>query len=473
VSSILSVVPSRYIETNGYMKNTDRSEIPAEDDIEVIDLNTEDSGNNKNRWGRKWPLSTASLTALFRSRLLIYASLAGFVILLLLAGINVPFLSKQNAPLMTPAAPSSSQTAVASIAGANGIVYIDATDGTLSARRGSDGKLLWQRSFITPAYYLGAASSTALYGITANANGTVVEALRASDGSVLWATSVPPAGPGRIMVNAGIVYYNAQNGTVYALRASDGNELWYLSSATTGPLDTFLFVSDGVACIHSSDGTVFVVRGSDGTELFRYHVSDGINWRPFIENGIIYSNAGYGTIQANQASNGAFLWQTHAPGNRSSLWSEAGGVIYLYNAGTIQALHGTNGSSRWQYKTHSELMIPPFGQQGITYIVTQDDMITALRASDGHLLWQQQLPLPLLYGPAIADGILYLGTDASSVDAWRGSDDLYLWHYTTPSVILWYPLIDNGLIYLQQVNGSLDVVRMSDGVLLWRYQPAT
>ncbi len=455
------------------MKNTDRSEIPAEDDIEVIDLNTEDSGNNKNRWGRKWPLSTASLTALFRSRLLIYASLAGFVILLLLVGINVPFLSRQNAPLMTPAAPSSSQTAVASIAGANGIVYIDATDGTLSARRGSDGKLLWQRSFITPAYYLGAASSTALYGITANANGTVVEALRASDGSVLWATSVPPAGPGRIMVNAGIVYYNAQNGTVYALRASDGNELWYLSSGMTAPLDTFLSVSDGIASIHTNDGTVYVVRGSDGMEFFRYHADEGTNWQPFIENGIIYSNDGHGTIQANQASNGSFLWQIHSTINKSSFWSESGDIIYLYNAGTVKALRGTNGSPLWQYKTQSELIMSPFAQQGVTYIVTQDHTITALHSSNGSLLWQQQLPPSLLYGPAIADGILYLGTDDNSVDAWRGSDDLYLWHYTTPSVILWYPLIDNGIMYLQQVNGSLDVVRMNDGVLLWRYQPAT
>lgn len=453
------------------MKNADHSEIPTEDDIEVIDLNMEDTGNNC-PWGRQWPLSTASLPALFRSRLLIYALLVGFVILLLV-GINVPFLNGQGDLVVTPAGFSSSQTAVASIAGANGIVYIDATDGTLSARRGSDGKLLWRRSFITPAYYPGAASSTALYGITANANGAVVEALRASDGSVLWATSLPPAGPGRIMVNAGIVYYNAQNGTVYALRASDGNELWYFSSAMVAPLETFLFVSEGVACIHSGDGTVFVVRGSDGMELFRYHVSDGTNWRPFIENGVIYSNAGYGTIQANQASNGAFLWQIRAPGDRSSLWSEAGGVIYLYNGGTIQALHGTNGSPRWHYKTHSGLMIPPFVQQGITYIVTQDHMITALQTSDGRLLWQRQLPFPLLYGPAIADGILYLGTDANSVDAWRSNDDLYLWRYTTPSVILWYPLIDSGIMYLQQVNGSLDVVHMSDGVLLWRYQPAT
>ena len=179
------------------MKSADRSQTQTEDEIEVIDLDTQDA-NTKSLWSRKWSLSTASLTSLFRSRLLIYASLAGFVILLLLVGVNNPFIRGQNAPVATPAAPSSAQTAVTSIAAANGIAYIDASDGTLSAHRASDGKLLWQRSFISPAYYPGAASSTALYGLTANAIGTAVEALRASDGSVLWVTSVPPAGPGRV-----------------------------------------------------------------------------------------------------------------------------------------------------------------------------------------------------------------------------------------------------------------------------------
>lgn len=449
------------------MKDFDDTQ--TKDEIEVIDLDTQDAGR-KTLWGRKWSLSIPSLAMLFRSRLLIYASLAGFIILLLLVGINNPLISGQNAPVATPAA-SSSQTAIAYLAAANGIVYLDATDGTLSARRASDGKILWQRSFITPTYYPGAATSTALYGISYNATGTIVEALRASDGSVLWNAAVPPAGNGSIMVNAGVVYFNAQGGTVYALRASDGNELWYLSSGMTTPLDTFLSVSDGIVSIHTNDGTVYVVRGDDGMELLRYHADDGASWQPFIENGVIYSSDGRGTVQANQANNGSFLWQVSSTVNGTWLWSEGAGLIYLYNAGTVKALRGANGSPLWQYKTQSDLLMPPFAQQGIAYIVTQDNTVTALRTSNGDLLWQQPLSANLLYGPAAASGVLYLGTDDNSIDAWRGSDDLYLWHYTTPSAILWYPLIDNGIMYLRQVNGSLDVVRMRDGVLLWRYQP--
>lgn len=443
----------------------------TENEIEVIDLDTQDTGN-KTPWGRKRSalLSTASLAALFRSRLLIYASLAGFVILLLLVGVNIPFISGQNAPVATPVTPSS-RTAIAYIAAANGIVYLDATDGTLSAHRASNGKILWQRSFITPTYYPGAATSTALYGVTYNGAGTVVEALRASDGSVLWDAPVPPAGQGSVIVNAGIVYFNALDGTVYALRASDGNELWYLSSGIAAPLDTFLSVSDGIASIHTKDDTVYVVRGDDGMELLRYHAGDEVSWQPFIENGIIYSSDGRGTVQANQASNGSFLWQVSSTVNGSWLWSEAEGVVYLYNANTVKALRGTNGSPLWHYKTQSDLTMPLFAQQGIAYIVTQDNTVTALRDSNGALLWQQQLSANLLYGPAVANGILFLGTDDNSVDAWRGSDDLYLWHYTTSSAILWYPIIDNGIMYLRQVNGSLDAVRMRDGVLLWRYQP--
>lgn len=453
------------------MKILDHSETQTEDEIEIIDLDTQVAGNKILR--KLLPLLSAdSLPALFRSRLLIYAALAGFIILLLMVGVNIPFISGQKAPVATPAA-SSPQPALVNVTAANGIAYIDASDGTLSARRASNGKILWQRSFITPTFRAEAATSAALYGITYNSMGTVVEALRASDGSILWHAAVPPAGPGSMIANAGVVYFNAQGGTVYALRASDGNELWYFSTDMVTPLDSFLSVSNGIACIHTKEGTASVIRGNDGTELFRYQVADGVSWQPVMENGMIYSSEKSGEIQANQASSGAFLWRTSFRVHGLWFWSESEGVVYLYNAGVVKALRGTNGSLLWQYRTDSDLITPPFAQQGIAYIVTQDNIAVALHASNGKLLWQEQVPPNLIYGPAIADGILYLGTDDYSVDAWRGSDDLYLWRYTTPSVILWYPLIDDGIMYLRQVNGSLDVVRMRDGVLLWRYQPST
>jgi outer membrane protein assembly factor BamB len=454
------------------MKDFEHSEPQIEDEIEVIDLDTQESGN-KILPGRKLAslFRAVSLSALFRSRLVTFAVLVGLIILVLMVGVNIPSITGQTAPVSTPAA-SSSQSSIVDVAAVNGIAYIDAPDGTLSARRANDGKILWQHTFVTPTYHLAVATSTALYGISYNPAGAFVEALRASDGSVLWNAPVPPPGPRALMVNNGVVYFNALDGTVYALRASDGNELWYFSSGMFAPpLDSFLYVSAGIACIHAKDGTVHVVRGDDGTEILRYRAEDGTSWQPFVENNIIYSSNERGVVQANRASDGEFVWRTSSKVNGLWFWSEAEGMVYLYNADNVKALRGTNGSLLWQYKTDSDLAmaILPSAQQEITYLVTQDNTAVALQASNGSLLWQHKVPSNLLYGPAARDGILYLGTDDYSVDAWRGRDDLYLWRYTTSSAILWYPLIDDGIMYLRQVNGALDVVRMSDGVLLWRY----
>ncbi len=448
------------------MKIPNHGELPSEDEVEVIDLDIQDTGDDALRRKLLALFSVTSLSRLFRSRLLIFTALVGLVILVLLVGANIPATTEPSAPISTPVA-SSSQATVVNIAASNGIAYIDAPDGTLSARQASDGKLLWQHTFVSPTFYLGAATGTTLYGISHSPAGSYVEALRASDGSVLWNAPVPPPGPGPLLVNDGVVYYNALDGTVYALRASDGDELWYYSSGMLAPLNSFLYASDGIASIHAENGTVHVVRGDDGTEFFQYKVQAGTNWQPVVENGIIYSSYERGVIQANRAGNGAFLWQTSSAVSGLWLWSEAEGIVYTYNAGTVKALRGTNGLLLWQYKTDSDLTVPPFAGQGIVYIVTRADTATALRISSGALLWQHQDPSSLLYGPFAADGIFYLGTDNYSVDAWRGSDDLYLWRYTTSSAILWNPLIDNGIMYLRQLNGMLDVVRMSDGVLLW------
>ena len=112
---------------------------------------------------------------------------------------------------------------------ADGIVFVGAFLGsTLDALRASDGSLLWQyQSDLSPwkATVLDGVAYLTSINVGYKDTGSRVDALRVSDGSHLWRYHTDP-GSLQVAVGDGMVYVGTLHGIV-ALDANRGNQRWF------------------------------------------------------------------------------------------------------------------------------------------------------------------------------------------------------------------------------------------------------
>ncbi len=346
-------------------------------------------------------------------------------------------------------------------------------------------------------------------------------------------TAFLPSGRGVTMtMSAGMLYAATADGVVDALRASDGKLLWH-HQINAGAYDAQ--VVNGVVYVtasigDSSAGYLYAWRASDGQLLWHYTDSNGPLSTPVVNDGSVYTDS-YNQVSqkmnvfALQASSGARLWSYSAVGTYSDGPQVVDGVVYIAaNAdgkpGNLYALRASDGSLLWRYTT-SRYVYDPMISNGIAYI-SSGDGLSALRASDGHKLWSQPLdgnigPIPLL-----SNGVLYListvvvlpGTPTpatsfgalpqmgafgdllqsvmnmipvkqaaphkegvSSIYAIRADDGTVLWHYkmSKENGMNWanWLALENGVVYTGtytgQDHGYVYALQSGTGALLWRH----
>jgi len=454
-------------------------DLEHKDDIEIVDL---DPPEGRLRRSLHQALARLAQKRAFPVRIspgfAFFLCVAGLLVMLLLIQADVPAIS-------TPAPRTLSAGSFRSFLIIDGgvldvvvdgkVAYISSNNGTLdgalSARRASDGAILWQHS--DPASTGGSlvADSGQLYfPIESSSSSGTVEANRASDGALLWFRQLPAfAGPSPLLAQDGIVYANtlADNGTVYALRASDGKVLWHFAHKNPSLMDTFLSVADGIAAVRTPDSVVHVLRASDGSEILHY---DGLldDWAPSIERQTIYFLTQQHSLQARRLSDGRVLWQSSLDNLGLRSLTVQDGVIYLSTTGgVIKALRGEDGSLLWQ-RSMDELFAGPYIQGTSVLYITLDKTVVSLRPTDGSLLWRHAIP-SFMFSPVVMDGVFFLGENEHSVWAWRTSDGVLLWHYTSTAPLLWPPPVVDDEVYLRTFDGALDVLRVNDGRVLWRY----
>jgi outer membrane protein assembly factor BamB len=158
---------------------------------------------------------------------------------------------------------------------AEGVVYAGGPEG-ITAYRASDGTVIWhyQKSLAGPLQPQLVLVSGVIY---VEAFG-LVAALDAADGSVVWQHpaegGVPTSGP--LVVTNGLVISGGP--AVYALRATDGTQVWQSSISPGGEGDISagkqMAVAGGVVYLGTDDGVVHAIRATDGSSLWQYAIPE-------------------------------------------------------------------------------------------------------------------------------------------------------------------------------------------------------
>ena len=249
-----------------------------------------------------------------------------------------------------------------------------------------------------------------------------IDALKVSDGTVLWHAKVDVHNDASLSVQVmkvvkGVVYVGVDGGfsgdsagEVYALQATNGSLLWHYT--VKGECCRGLVVTDTTVYVGDTDrdrggSYVDALKTSDGTVLWHHQID-----RPSILLGIVAAN----------------------------------GVVYVGTATADQSGSGIHKGA-----------------------------VDALRANDGTLLWHNQTNFPALV-LTVADGIVYVGALFDSpLDALRASDGSLLWQYKGDLQVNQATVMD-GVVFLtyestgyKDIGSKVDALRISDGSLLWRY----
>jgi outer membrane protein assembly factor BamB len=239
------------------------------------------------------------------------------------------------------------------LAAAPGYVYV--TFDRLYCLRAGDGARVWSRP--SPFTINLAAGPDAVYAVQ-----ETLFALSSGNGARLWSFPADASAmPGPILAD-GVIYVlgNGMQGTVVAaVRASDGARLW----DSPGPDMGWLACDGTTVCAVSGLGADAQITGNGGpfpSQMWTYRASDGK---------LVYRsafNAGYGppAVTAGMAfaltaRNGHIPSKLHAvdPGTGRTVWSYPGasaapaaarGRVYTASpAGDLTALNATDGTPVW------------------------------------------------------------------------------------------------------------------------------
>ncbi len=247
----------------------------------------------------------------------------------------------------------------------DGVAYVTAQDGTLTALSTGDGHQLWQRALgggnigtlWQPIQALGGVlyvATTKMSAPTASMPGpgpfpqalaigslfwgnvqavpvrqtvpdkegvSTLYAIRATDGTVLWHFTMNSGKngiAGWLSAGDGVIYAsvmdlstsNSSTGHIYALQSTTGSVLWHYDDTKTSP--SYAVLANGViyasAYSQDSNDAVYALRASDGSVLWRHSMGQALYNAPVMNGATLYVGTADGSVYALRADNGAVAW---------------------------------------------------------------------------------------------------------------------------------------------------------------------
>ncbi|MFI5066291.1 MAG: PQQ-binding-like beta-propeller repeat protein, partial [Streptosporangiales bacterium] len=287
---------------------------------------------------------------------------------------------------------------VAGIALDRSTVFAGSTDGRVYALRAGDGTRLWAFPTGGPVQSSIAAARGRVY---AGSGDQKVYALRAGDGTRLWAFPTGGSVDSAIAVAGGAVYAGSEDEMMYALRASDGTRLW----SVPVPGVVGIAVAGGSVYACGADGEVHALRASDGTTLWASPAGTGGVAGIAAAGAVVYAGSGDGRVYALRAGNGTRLWDFRANGSVQSGIAAGGGMVYAGSNGDMMyGLRARDGSRLWGFPTRGSVTSITLADE-VVYVGGNDYTVRALRAADGTQLWSFTAEGPVESQIAVAGGI--------------------------------------------------------------------
>lgn len=289
-----------------------------------------------------------------------------------------------------------------------------------------------------------------------------VSALRARDGRVLWTARTGGYCHSSPVLAAGKVVVGSADGSVYAFRARDGRTLW--KALTGGPVYASAAVARGIAAIASGDGSVYGLELESGAVRWKFTLPPGNSsfaQSPAATDGErVFIGAWDTYVYALDAATGEQVWRR--PGTeRSFAYSPAiggpavgGGVVYVpSNGNVLHAFDAATGETRWTYTSPGDKVgySSPALVGGRIYVGCLGDRgeVRCLSAADGKEVWTAATGSTIYdSSPAVSDGHVSIGSVNGILHVLAADDGrIVAQHPMPPGHFLSSPAARGGWIY--------------------------
>ncbi len=199
---------------------------------------------------------------------------------------------------------------------ANGVAYVGAYDGALSAWDLDAGDRRWRTPLAdaigsSPVYYNGVCYIAVEFSTPSGS----VAAVDAATGEERWTDSRPTDHPHSTIAidrRAGRLVVGSNDGVCYAWTFPELERTWTFPTdgAIKGPVAT----ADGLAVFGSWDGTVYAVDLADGTERWSFATDADVMSAPAVADGDVYVGSHDRHVYALNAATGTERWRFDADG---------------------------------------------------------------------------------------------------------------------------------------------------------------
>ncbi|HEY0754517.1 MAG TPA: neprosin family prolyl endopeptidase [Ktedonobacteraceae bacterium] len=294
---------------------------------------------------------------------------------------------------------------------ANGIAYIDDAAGQLEAVKASNGKMLWTTSLPGSLFSTPAVANGLVY--IYQDNGFLYAFNATTGGRPSWSQQI--AG-GEFEVVDNVLYEVASETAVYAFNALTGNLIWTAPGAYVG----VPAVASGRLYVFDDSGNLEWLDANTGVVLASSAIGGGFysnGYQAVVANGIVYAPSNKtGTLDAFSAQTGQGLW---AYNNNSSPGSPAvaNGIVYIGDDGNVDALDAYTGALLWYYQTTGLNVGEPAVANGVLYVASLSGYVYAFLASTGGSpLWAYQVSSGIRSDVAVAAGMVYAGGYGNGIE---------------------------------------------------------
>ncbi|MBX5451681.1 PQQ-binding-like beta-propeller repeat protein [Thermogemmatispora sp.] len=470
-----------------------------------------------------------------RARRWLLGGVLGLLLLILLLTVLIPLL--RNAALVASGAGSGTVTPQSAafrasdqsllLTASADRLYAFSSKGVLSAVQAHDGRLLWRYTLPVAAsqflpsqplvangvVYVSGSCFAAAPGVTPSASracipgsgiGTIVAAVRASDGHLLWQRVEEGRFFATTLLGGKLYLVHALTSAslVEALEAQTGRVLW--QRRLFGSLSGVLMGDQVVVALplgtQKQSGTqLLALRPDDGQPLWSQVLPGSL--RPVLEEqGRVYLATDAQGASASlpetllstlESRSGTQRWQRIIPGQLISLLlSRDGSRLYALTAlektvpgntygsdvTLLLALDDRNGQLLWQRPVNQALSLAILvrEQDGLFYLALerQDQpqaQLMALSVSNGQPLWQQQYFGEELVGAQPRDATLYVAVSGNAVLAFDLTNGELRWRTRFSDHLSDIALTSaNRLqLYVSTASGQLAALDSSSGRLRW------
>ena len=371
---------------------------------------------------------------------------------------------------------------------AGGMVYAGSNDGFLYAIDAAIGELVWK---VETGVLEGGAALSGDKVFAAGWNGDVL-ALDATTGREIWRADFGEIAHTPVVVAGGMVYAGGEEG-ISAFESESGELAWRVSPGR--PVHSSPAVIDGKVLYGGADGFLYAISGpvTDEEEpvaqisfrggVDRTGVSDGtgpgglphVRWQvdtgsdaevsPVVADGVVYTGADDGFVQAYDPTNGNEIWRADAGLVGSGSVTIANGVVYAPGMG-ITALDSGSGEVIWQAAISSGTRSSPVVAGQRVYATAQDGDLYAFDLDTGLELWRCAIDAGLS-SPAVWHELVIAGTGSGpvAVDAATGTEQ---WRIDTFESVNATPLIAGDRVFIVTDDGMVAAIDVQTGEVQWR-----